>query len=486
MLKQRALSATLWSAVDVVMRQGVQFGVAIVLARLLSPAEFGTFGLLLLFTGIATVFVDGGFSAALIQRQDVDQTDESTVFWFNLVVGIVVALGLYALAPAIAAFYERPVLVPLLAVMALNVLLGALGAIHGSLLTKQLDFRTQMKVGFVAVVVSGIVSVWMAWNDYGVWALAAQAVVMTGVSTALLWVFSRWRPTREFSRRSVRKLFAFGGYHFASILMDMAYSRLYTVLIGKFHGVRDLGYYTNADTTQQMPSGVLIKVLSRVAFPMFASTSHDKARLRRGMQLGIRGTMLLNVPMMLGMAAVAEPLVKVVFGEQWLPAVPILRVLCLAGVLLPLHVLNLNCLMAQGYSRLMFRLELTKKLVGVVLLGGGACFGVIGIAWAMVAFSVAGLAINAHYTKRFLDYGVVAQVRDFLAILVAGIAMAIVVAVLSDYWTAPALQKLIGLVAVGAVVFFAIVLPARLDALHDVVALFRRASTDAPIPLDPP
>lgn len=486
MLKQRALAATIWSGVDVVLRQGVQFGVAIVLARLLSPAEFGTFGLILLFTGIATVFVDGGFSAALIQRSDVDQTDESTVFWFNLFAGAVVALSLYALAPMIAAFYGRPVLVPLLAVMALNVFLSALGAIHGSLLSKRLDFQTQMKVGFVAVIVSGVVSVWMAWNGFGIWALAAQSVLMSAVSTALLWLFSHWRPTLEFSRDSVRKLFGFGGYHFASTLMDMAYSRLYTVLIGKFQGVRALGYFANADTTQQMPSGVLVKVLSRVAFPMFSSTSHNVVKLRRGMQLGIRGTMLLNVPMMLGMEVVAEPLVKVLFGVQWLPAVPILRVLCLSGILLPLHVLNLNCLMAQGHSRLMFRLELTKKVIGVVLLGAGTYFGVMGVAWAMVASSVVGLVINAHYTKRFLDYGAGAQLRDFLPTLVAGVAMAIMIAVLSEYWRAAALPKLIGLVATGAAVFFSIVSIARLDALKDVVALFRRASMDASTPLDSP
>jgi teichuronic acid exporter len=486
MLKQRALSATFWSGMDVVLRQAVQFVVAIVLARLLSPDEFGTFGLLLLFTGIASVFVDGGFSAALIQRQDIDQTDESTVFWFNLFAGILVALGLYATAPAIAAFYQRPILVPLMALMAVNVLLGALGAIHASLLSKRLDFRTQMKVGVIAVFISGGVSVWMAWHGYGVWALAAQAIVMTGVSTALLWSFSRWRPTRQFARDSVRKLFGFGGYHFASILMDIAYTRLYTLLIGKFYSVRELGYYSNADTTQQMPSGVLIKVVSRVAFPMFSSTAHDKIKLRRGMQLGIRATMLLNVPTMLGMAAVAEPLVRVLFGTQWLPAVPILRVLCLAGVLLPLHVLNLNCLMAQGHSRLMFRLELTKKLVGVILLGLGACFGVIGIAWAMVVFSVVGLAVNAHYTKLFLDYGVVAQVRDFLAILIAGIAMAVAVAAVSYVWNAAPLPKLVGLVSAGMIVFFAIVLPLRLEALQDVVALFRRASVDATPPEEAP
>jgi len=480
MLKRRAFDATLWSAADVLIRQCLQFAVTIALTRLLTPTDFGTFGLILLFTGLATVFVDGGFSAALIQRQDISQTDESTVFWFNLLAGVAAAAVLYAAAPAIAGFYARPVLVPLLALMAVNVLLGALGAIHASLLSKQLDFRTQTKVGFTATCASGAISVWMAWKGYGIWALAVQVVLSTSISTVLFWSISRWRPTLEFSRGSARKLFGFGGYHFASILMDMIFSRFYTVLIGKFSGVRALGYYSNADNTQQMPSGVLVKVLSRVAFPMFASASHDPAALRRGMQLGIRGSMLLNVPMMLGMAAVAEPLVRVLFGAQWLPAVPILRVLCLSGVLLPVHVLNLNCLMAQGHSRLMFRVELAKKLIGVVALGAGAHYGVIGIAWAMAGFSVIGLAINAFYAQRLLGYGVLAQVREFMPVLAAGIVMAVAVAVLAEHWGAPPLMKLAGLVATGVIVFLAIMLAVRMDAWRDVAALFGRGSTAPP------
>jgi teichuronic acid exporter len=474
MLKQRALSATLWSSTDVILRSGAQFGISILLARLLTPAEFGTFGLLLLFTGIATVFADGGLSAALIQCQDIDHVDESTVFWFNALAGSAVALGLCAIAPLIAAFLNQPILLPVLIVMAVNVLLGAFGAIHSCLLMKRLDFRTQTKAGFVAVLMAGVVSVWMAWHGYGVWALAAQAVVTTGVNTALLWVLSNWRPSRTFSPHSVRKLFAFGGYHFASTLMDMAYSRLYTLLIGKIYGVWDLGLYTNADTTQQMPGGVLVKVLSRVAFPMFSSTSHNARNLRRGMQLGIRGAMLLNIPIMLGMAVVAKPLVSVLFGAQWLPAVPILRVLCLSGILLPLHVLNLNCLMAQGHSRLMFQTEVVKKLIGVIFLGAGAFFGVLGVAWAMVAFSVVGLVINAHYTKRFIDYGVVAQVRDFMPILVPGLLMATAVYAVSAAWQAPPTEKLAGLVAIGVAVFTALVTAGRLTALREVLTLFRR------------
>ncbi|MGH8396981.1 MAG: MOP flippase family protein [Gammaproteobacteria bacterium] len=481
MLKQRALSATLWSGADILLRQGLQFVITIVLAHLLSPSEFGTIALLVLFTGIATVFVDGGFSAALIQRQDVNHNDESTVFWFNLCIGAVVALGLWAAAPAIARFYAQPILVPLMVVLALNVFLGALGAIHATLLTKRLDFRTQMKIGVVATLVSGSIAIWMAWKGYGVWSLAAQAIGMTTVTTTLLWLFNHWYPNLSFSRASARKLFGFGGYHLGSSLLEIIYVRLYTVLVGRFYGVRELGFYNNADNTKQLPAGFLTNVLSRVAFPMFSEAAEDKVKLRRGMQLAVRGTMLLNAPMMLGMAAVAEPLVRTLFGAQWLAAVPILRVLCLAGLLWPLHVLNLNVLMAQGHSRLMFRLEVTKKVIGVVLLCVGALYGVLGIAWSQVVFSVMAFTINAYYTWRFLDYGIGAQLRDFWALLCIAAVMSAIVYLASVAWHATPAVELIGLVVLGAVIFLTTVWLLRLAAVQDVVTLFRRMPTN---PLD--
>jgi O-antigen/teichoic acid export membrane protein len=474
MLKQRAISATLWSGADIFLRQGLQFVVSIALARLLSPEEFGTIALLYLFTGIASAFVDSGFSTALVQRQDVTHTDESTVFWFNLAMGALVALALWAAAPAIAGFYALPILVPLMAVMALNIFLSALGSIHGTLLTKRLDFRTQMKVSAITTVISGAVAVYMASRGYGVWALAAQTLVATGVTTVLLWVFNRWRPALVFSRASARRLFGFGGYMLASGLLDIAYSRAYTLLIGKFYGVRELGFYNRADGTKQLPVGVLTGILARVAFPIFSAAAHDTAQLRRGVELALRGMMLVNVPMMLGLAAVAEPLVLTLFGAQWLPAVPIMQVLCLGGMLWPLHVINLNVLMAQGYSHLFFRLEVMKKLLGVGLLAVGTFYGVMGIAWSQVVSGVLAFAINAHYTKRHLDYGTVAQARDFLPMIGIALPMA-----LGMHWIgtqlriAPAVE-LFSLTVLGTLIFLVLGWACRLVALHDAINLFRR------------
>lgn len=484
-LKSRALSATLWSGADILMRQSLQFGISVALARLLSPEEFGIIALLYLFTGIASAFVDSGFSSALIQRQDITHTDESTVFWFNLAIGALVTLSLWAAAPLIARFFVIPVLLPLTGLLALNIFLSALGSIHGTLFTKHLNFRVQMKIGVFANLISGAIAITMACYGYGVWALAAQTIAATTATTLLLWCISPWRPTLVFSKKSVRKLFGFGGYMLASSLLDIIYNRAYTVLIGHFFGVRELGFYNRADGTKQLPVGVLTSILSRVALPIFSKAAQDKAQLRRGVQLALRGMMLINVPMMLGIAATAEPLVLTLFGTKWLPAVPFLQVLSLGAVLWPLHVINLNVLMAQGHSHLFFRLEVVKKILGTALLVAGTFYGVMGIAWSQVIFGVLAFVINAYYSQQFLDYGVFSQTRDFLATLTISVIMALAV-----YWAGtqayllpmPLLApvQLILLIVLGLIIFIGLAFLFRLMAIRDVVNLFQHRKNTIP------
>jgi teichuronic acid exporter len=481
LLRDRARSATFWSGADIFGRQLLQFSVSIVLARLLSPEEFGTVALLSLFSGVATSFVDSGFSVALIQRQDVTRVDESTVFWFNLAMGTAMALALWAAAPAVAAVFSQPVLVSLTRVMAATIFVNSLGSIHATLLTKRLDFRTQMKVGTLATLCSGVIAVGLASRGYGVWALAAQILSSATATTGLLWLFDPWRPQWSFSRQSARRLFGFGGYMFASGLLDTVYNRLYSLLIGKFYSTRDLGFYNRADNTKQLPVGVLTGILGRVALPILSAAAHDKAQLRRGVRLALRGMMLVNVPMMLGLASLAEPLVVTLFGPRWLPAVPVLRVLCIGGVLWPLHVINLNVLVAQGHSNLFFRLETAKKIVGVALLAVGSSFGILGIAWSQAVFGVLAFVINAHYTKRYLDYGSTAQARDILPVLTIAVATLAIVR-----WFAAIAQpgptvELLGSAAIGTVLFVAVAWLCRLTAMRDTIALLRRPSLTLPI-----
>jgi teichuronic acid exporter len=464
MLKRRAFIAILWSGGDIALRQGMQFFATMILARLLLPADFGVMAMLSVFVGVAYVLMDGGFSVALIQRRDIDHVDESTVFWCNLGIGVLLTLLLFAAAPLIADFYGTPVLAPLMRVMSLSCLLASLGSIHGTLLTRQLDFRTQAKAGGIAALLSGIVAIILAIRGYGVWALAAQALVMAASLSALLWILHPWRPAWTFSRGSLRKLFGFGGFHLASSLLEMGYSRLYTLVVGRMFGARDLGFYANADNSRQIPGNVLGSLVARVALPMFSAAAHDRVLLRRGIQLSIRGMMLINAPVMLGMAALAEPIVSVLFGQQWLPAAPILQVLCISGLLYPIHAINLHALMA-----------LIKKVIGVGLLVFGALYGVIGVAWSQVVFSLVVLVFNTYYTKRWLGYGAWAQLREIgpsslAAALVAGAAH-----FASRAWHAPALVQLAMLGAAGAIAYLSILAGARVHAMQDVMALLPRS-----------
>ena len=456
MTQAKARSAVFWSALDTFLRQGVSFFISIILARLLLPEDFGTVALLAIFMGIANLFVNMGLGLALIQRQDITHTDESTVFWFNLLVALVMTLGLIALAPWIADFFDLPVLVPLTRVLALTILLSALGTIHGTLMTKRLDFRTPMKVGVTTTLVSGGVAITMAWAGYGLWALAGQSLAGAIVGTSLLWLVSPWRPRLVFSAQSFKRLFGFSGWLFLSWMFDVVYQRGYTLLIGKFYGTYDLGIYNRADSTQTTASGVLTDVVSKVAFPLFSSVHQDLERMRRGMRLAVRSMMLITAPSMFGLAVLAEPFIIIVFGENWVSAAPILQVLCVVGLFYPLHVANLNVLQAQGYSRLFFKLEIVKKMVGVTLLVTGSFFGIIGIALARSLGSFISLFINGYYTGKYLDYGMWRQLTDCASSIVISLIMAAILLWAQGFYDDLTALRMLGLVVFGAIVYIGI------------------------------
>ena len=272
-----------------------------------------------------------------------------------------------------------------------------------------------------------------------------------------------------FSGSSFNSLMGFGGWIFAAGLLETIYQKGYTLLIGKYYGTYDLGIYNQADNTQQIPTSLLTSVISQVTFPLFASIADDAARLRRAVRLSVRSTMLITSPAMLGLAVLATPFVGEVFGEQWLPAAPLLQILCLTGLLWPLHVINLSVLKAQGHAKLNFRLEMIKKSLGVVLLVAGTFFGLTGIAWSRVLSSMLGLVINGYYTGKFLDYGAFDQARDYLPALVASVVMGVVV-VLADHWIEiGGATELLILVAIGAASYIIINIFSGVGALKDAV-----------------
>jgi teichuronic acid exporter len=468
-----------WSGADVSIRQLLQFVVSIALARLLGPSEFGLLAMLYFFVGVGAVLIDGGFGAALVQRQSTTREEESSVFFLSAGMGLVAALALGLSGPSIAKFFRQPALGPLAWLMGLNLLFAALGCVPSALLTRALDFRTQMKAAVIATAVSGVVAVLVAWARGGVWALALQQVIGTAMTVALLWRFSAWRPILAFDRHGLAGMFGFGGFMLLSGILDQAFQRGSAVVIGRCYGAVDLGFFTRAESTRQVPLNVITGVVNRVALPAFSEIAGDLERLRESVRRALEGMMLVNIPLMLGTSAVAEPLVITLFGERWRPSISLLRILSLAGLFWPLHTVNLNALIALGRSREFFRLELAKKTIGLLLLLLSAPLGVVAMAWSQVALGAAAFVINAHFSRVHLNYGAGSQARAVMPFLGVGLGMAAAVAALDHgMGNAPPTVRLIAGVAVGAAFYVAacwiLRLAVFLEAGRAARALWRR------------
>jgi O-antigen/teichoic acid export membrane protein len=296
--------------------------------------------------------------------------------------------------------------------MAVNLFIGSFGVVQVAVLTRSLDFRAQCKAGIVAVILSGISAIWMAWKGYGVWSLAAQSVIYTTVSTCLIWALCPWKPRLRFHVESLRSLFGFGSRMLASGLLNTFFDRIQLAVIGKAFSAAALGFYTRAFSTRQFPVNLLSAVITRVTFPVFSQLSHNRDSLRPAFRRALVSFMVLTLPMMFGLAVVAKPLVMVLFGAKWLPCVPYLSVLSIAGALWPLHIMNLEVVMAVGRSDLFLRLEIVKKiLIGIGVL---ATFriSVMAMVWAILIVSMACVFLNSHYAKVLIGYGTVAQFVD--------------------------------------------------------------------------
>jgi O-antigen/teichoic acid export membrane protein len=424
---RRVGRAAYWSTVDTLIRQGGQFFISIVLARLISPEDFGLIALLTIFTTVAALFADGGMSAALIQKQEHSVEDESTVFWFNIIAGTTAAILFGFSAPLIADFFNQPRLISLIWVMAFNLWLSAWLTVHLALLSKKLDFSKQAKASAVSVVISGAIAILLALNEAGVWALAIQAVVSTFINVLMIWWLHGWRPQFVFSRASLGRLFGFGGYVLLTNTIDAVASRLYSIVIGKAYTIHDVGIYNRAVTTRDFVQSAISSSFSRVAFPLFSSRAHSPELLKEGLRKAIQLMMAFNLPIMLGMASVAENLIPLLFGPAWGESVPMMQVLCIAGALWPIHVANINALIAQGHSHQYLRIEILKKAILISATVIGAYWGLMAIAWAALFASAAGLVINTYYTKKQLDYSLAAQLYDISPYIISSVVMMIMI-----------------------------------------------------------
>ncbi|MEA3009026.1 MAG: hypothetical protein QOJ91_718 [Sphingomonadales bacterium] len=483
MTKQKAAKAGLWSALDIGFRQGVQFVVSVILARLLAPEDFGVIALLAFFATLSIAFAQSGLTAGLVQRQDTSHDEESAVFWWNLGVAVIFSVAMVAAGPALAAFYGIPVLSPLMWVAAFQVVLSALGAVHSALMTRSLEFNRLTKVGVVSSVAAGAAGVGVAVMGGGIWALAAQMAAAAALNTAGLWMASPWRPTLHWRFRSIRRIVGFGTWVGIGYLLEVLYTQGSSLLIGKLYGVRDLGFYNRAMSTQLLPSSILAQIVGRIALPLFASRAEDPDALRRGLKMAIGLAMMLNLPVMIGLAILAPEAVVVLFGPKWLPAAPILTILALSGVFFPFHAINLQLVLAQGHTRIFLRNEIAKKVIGVACMLVGSFFGIVGLAVSQVVHSLLAAVVNTRPSHVSLGYGLARQLRDLSGVFFATAVMAAGVILLKTFLRMEPLPTLVVSTAFGGLLYLLTGFLVRSASFMDALSLlplsrFRRPAAD--------
>jgi teichuronic acid exporter len=473
-LKRKTVSALSWSFVQEFAQRGLQFGIGVALARLLSPEEFGVVALITVFIVIAQVLVDSGFGSALVQRKDITREDESSVFYFNIALGILLGALLCLAAPAVATFYEIPELSPLLRVLSIILVLNAFAVVQSALMVRRLDFRRQAIISIASTIASGTVGIVMAWRGFGVWSLVAQQIANSATRSGMYWILNTWQPVWTFQWKSLRSLLRFGSGMTASVLLNTAFENLYPLVIGKLFPAAQLGLYNRAQTLQAVASQTLSTAANRVTFPVFSRLQDDPVRLRNGLRRAMRTMVFVQFPMMIGLAAVAEPVVLLLLTDKWAGAIPFLQVLCFVGLFHPIHMLNVNILMASGRTDLLFRLELIKRTLLLVTLVVTARWGIMAIIWGQVALTIACLFVNTHYTKRLVQYSFIEQLRDFSPYLALASAMGLSLFLLNLSSIGSPLAVLLIKISIGAAIYAGLSFTFRLAAVAEFTGMIRR------------
>lgn len=423
-LKNKTVKGTFWSAVDNVANQGITFLVGLVLARLLTPHEYGLIGYILIIIAILNSIVDSGFSNALIRKKNVESIDYDTTFIFNLVISLFMVAVMYFGAPWISRFLKEPELIPLIRVMSVIIVVNALAIIQRTILIRHVDFRTQTKVSLIASISSGVLGIWMAFTGYGVWSLAGQQLCRQIINTVFLWIFNRWTPKLRFSWNSFRDLFNFGWKLMVSQLINVTWKEIYQLVIGKCYSTETLGQYTRGKQFSDIFSSNMTNVIQRVSYPILSSIQDDQERLKDGYRRIIKVTMLMSFILLFGLGAVSDSLVIVLIGDKWLEGAEYLRIIVISASLYPLHAINLNMLQVQGRSDLFLRLEILKKLVGVIPLIMGIFINIKWMLWCSVCVSIFDYYLNSYYSGKYLGYSMWSQIKDILPSLGIAVVMA--------------------------------------------------------------
>ena len=416
-VKEDTLHGAKWGMIERFSVQGIQFVLSLIMARLLSPSDYGTIGMLAIFYAISQTFIDSGFGNALIRKNNCIEEDFSTVFYVNVGIAITCYCILFALAPWVAEFFGVQILCPILRVQSINLVLNSLMGVQVAQLTRNIDFKALAKRAMLATLVSGVFGVLLAYLGCGVWALVYQSILSTVINFAFIWLYCRWYPQKRFSMKSFKELFGYGSKLLASGLLNTIYTNLTTLIVGKFYSSNDLGFYSRGTQLARFPCDNINGVLRKVTFPILAKIQNDDKHLINIYRKYICFSSLVIFFVCTLLAAIAEPLVRFLLTEKWEGAIIYLQIICFAIMFDHVCSINLSLLQVKGRSDLFLRLEIIKKTISISILFASIPFGVIGICISKIIYTQIAVFINTYYTGKLFNLDYITQMKDFLPFL---------------------------------------------------------------------
>lgn len=444
-LKRQATDGLIWSTIDKFSAMFLQFILGIVLARILMPNDYGLIGMIAIFMAIGQSLVNSGFYAALIQKKDVNDRDHSTIFYFNLAISILLYGILFMSSKYVANFYKEPLLTDLIKVIGLNIVILSFSLIHRVILTINIDFKTQAIVNIIAVILGGTVGIILALNGYGVWALVYQLLSKNFTVSLLFWILNNWKPLLVFDKKSFYTLFGYGSNLMLSELLRIFFKNIYLIIIGKVYKTEELGYFTRAILFKQIPGTLVNSILQSVTFPLLVKVIDDERKTKEILVRSVRLSGFLLSPVTFIFLFYSEPIILVLLTEKWLPSVLLLQILSLEIIFLPIQFVNLNFLNAKGRSDLFLYLEIAKNILTIGIIMLTYKLGLVQLVIGYVGVSFLSFFINTHFTKKFIGYSALFQLKDLMPYVFTGLLAGLLSFYISGFSPYPLLKLLFGI-----------------------------------------
>ena len=443
-IRDKAVSGVKWTTIEKISTQILRFVIGIIVARLVTPADYGLIAMLAIFTSIGDVFINSGFNTALICNKENTQADYSTAFFFNVGVGMAVYLILFLCAPLIASFYDIPELLDVTRLYTLTLLIGSLSVVQIAKLTHEFRFKLQFFVNLISLIASGAAGILMAVKGYGVWALVWQGLTYTVLRTVLFWLCSGWHPILVFSRKSFNYLFSFGSKLLIVNIVDIIYENVYTLVVGKYYSASSAGFYNRSLQIAQLPKSVITEIVNKVMLPLLAPYQDDKEVLIAVYNRIIRLVVFVTYPLLVLLVVLAKPIIFIMLGEPWLPAAPYLQILSLSVIFSMLSNININLLYVKGRSDIILKIDIQKKLLGFLIVIIMVPLGLYWICFGTILYAIFAFIINCHQTKKILDFGFLSQVKSIIPALTYSAIIGGVVYFVSMFFSSSFLQIIIG------------------------------------------